>query len=62
MNLYHRRYLRHYNATRQPWGNHTRPARRAINWFGLVLPGAIAVGAMLVVPLMYMLLAWLRTL
>ena len=62
MNLYHRRYLRHYNETRQPWGAHTRPARRGINWWSLVLPAGMVLGAVLMLALGQILMAWLRTL
>jgi hypothetical protein len=62
MNLYDRRYLRQYNESRQPWGAHTRPARRRINWWATVVPVGMALGALLMVALAQILVAWVRTL
>jgi hypothetical protein len=62
MNLDERVQLRRFNAARQPWGAHTRPARRGINWWSLVLPAGMALGAVLMLALGQILIAWLRTL
>lgn len=62
MNLYDRRYLRHYNSTRQPWGVHTKPAKRRVNWWGLVLPLALLLGASVMVPLAIVALSWTHAL
>lgn len=62
MNLYNRRYLRHYNSTRQPWGAHTRPVRQRVNWWGLVVPVAMALGALIMWALVQIAAAWIHTL
>ena len=62
MNLDERVQLRRFNAARQPWGAHTRPARRRINWWATVVPVAMGLGALLMVALGQILLAWVRTL
>jgi hypothetical protein len=62
MNLDERVQLRRFNAARQPWGAHTRPARRRINWWATVVPVAMGLGALLMVALGQILVAWVRTL
>ena len=64
MNLDERVQLRHarFSAPRQPWGPHTRAPRRGINWWALVLPAGMALGAVLMLALGQIVVAWLRTL
>ena len=62
MNLDDRTHVRRYNAQRQrqPFGPHSkRPSR--INWYALVVPACLFGGAMLMLTLPQILLAWMRT-
>lgn len=61
MNLDDRTQLRRYNA-RQPFGRHASPPRRPINWYALVVPAGMALGALLCAALLQMADAWVRTL
>lgn len=60
MNLDERVQLRRFNA-RQPWGPHSRRPSR-VNWWALVIPACMALGAPLVWALVKMIAAWLGTL
>jgi hypothetical protein len=64
MNLDERTQLRQarFTAPRQPWGAHTRRPRRAINWWALVLPAGLAMGALLSAAFVKIAVAWVSTL
>jgi type IV secretory pathway TrbF-like protein len=62
MNLDDRTQLRRYNAARQPWSKRSERQRRPINWWGLVLPACLLVGALLTPAVLYILIASARTL
>jgi len=62
MNLDDRTQLRRYNEHRQAWGTHASPQRRPINWYALVLPVGMALGALILAGLLQVLLAWAHTL
>lgn len=61
MNLDERVQLRRFNA-RQPFGPHSRRPRRWVNWWALVLPAGMALGAALMIALLQIGLAWVNTL
>lgn len=61
MNLDDRTQLRRYNAARQPFGPHSRRPSK-IHWYALVLPGGMALGALLTWALLQIAVEWIRTL
>lgn len=63
MNLDDRVQLRRYNATRQrePFGPHSRRPSN-LNWWALVIPASMVLGAPLLWALLQILTAWARTL
>ncbi len=63
MNLDDRVQLRRFNAARQrqPFGPHSRRPWR-LNWWALVVPAGMALGAALMLALLQIAAAWARTL